>query len=267
MSNNTAANIEEFDELEAMLQDMQDDVISDVEEAESTIEDIDLDELSDDLDEAETVESSIELKVPLKKQEAAVEAELLDDIEEDAVEAEKLEPEKEKVEPKKTKAKKTSSPRFDKAASLVECGKLLFNDSNPFLLVADDADETADEVTESNLERLDGVKPVKVREKLANAMAFLAQGKTLSRYTRAALELALSKEEFTKADVTNQLLDQGVAMGTASSQSGQMTHVLTCLKVAEFKGGKFVTNPDSILLSMISLPAEVEGDSEEVKAA
>lgn len=249
MANNNAAEIEEFDELEAMLSDMQDDVApEEVEQVDATA-DIDLDELSDDLDEAEQVESTIQLKVPKKASTDKEEIEEADFEEVEPVSTEKVE---------KKKPKKTSAPKFVASGSLIDYGQKLFDNDKPLLLVLDDADEAPETATKANLEAIDAVKPVKVREKIANALAWVSQGKTLSKYTKATFELVKSKGEVTKADVTNHLLDQGVNLGTASSQSGQMSHILTSLKVATFDGSKFKANPDSLLLQMLSVSEESE---------
>lgn len=261
MANNTAKDIEEFDELEAMLSDMQDDVSPEieVEEIDATA-DIDLDELSDDLDEAEEIESTIQLQVPAKKKvEETAESEDEPVTEDD---------EPVKSEPVAKKTKKVSAPKFVASGSLVEFGEKLFDKDKPLLLTVDDADVSPDVITASNLACIDAVKPVKVREKLANALAWVAQGKTLSKYTRATFELVKSKGEVSKADVTNHLLDQGVNIGTASSQSGQMTHILTSLKIATLVGNKFKVNPDSIILQMLGTADEATTEeSEEVSKA
>ena len=257
MANNNAVEIEEFDELEAMLSDMQDEVAPEVkvEELDATA-DIDLDELSDDLDEAEEVESTIQLQAPKK-------AAAIDDEDIEIEDAEIIE-----SKPVEKKAKKASTPKFVASGSLSDYGQLLFNKDKPLFLTIDDASESPDVVTTANLNAIDAVKPVKVREKLANALAWVAQGKTLSKYTKATFELVKSKGEVTKADVTNHLLDQGVNLGTASSQSGQMTHMLTSLKVATFEGGKFKANPDSIILQMLTITdEETTEESEEVSKA
>ncbi len=257
MANNNAAKIEEFDELEAMLSDMQDDIAPEEVEQVDAIADIDLDELSDDLDEAEQVESTIQLQAPKK-------AASKKDEEIEEADFEEVEPvSTEKVE--KKKPKKTSAPKFVASGSLIDYGQKLFDNDKPLLLVLDDADEAPETVTKANLEAIDTVKPVKVREKIANALAWVSQGKTLSKYTKATFELVKSKGEVTKADVTNHLLDQGVNLGTASSQSGQMSHILTSLKVATFDGSKFKANPDSLLLQMLSVSEESE--SEEISKA
>lgn len=263
MANNTAAEIEEFDELEAMLSDMQDDVApKETTEVDATA-DIDLDELSDDLDEAEQVESAIQLQVPAKKTaNKAVE----DDEEVEEADFEEVKPET--AEKPKTKPKKASAPKFVASGSLVEFGEKLFDKDKPLLLTVDDADESPDSVTTANLNAIDAVKPVKVREKLANALAWVAQGKTLSKYTRATFELVKSKGEVSKADITNHLLDQGVNLGTASSQSGQMTHILTSLKIATLESNKFKVNPDSVILQMLGTADEATTkESEEISKA
>lgn len=158
-----------------------------------------------------------------------------------------------KIEPPKTAKKKASSTsRFANGDSLVSFGETLFNASAPLLLVAEDADLTPEEATSQNLTSIDAVKAVKVREKLANLLAWMRGDKSLSRYTEHTIKQIILKEEMTKADVCNSLLDLGLKMGTASSQAGQMTHILQVMKIAELKGGKFVLNPDSTIVSMMT---------------
>jgi hypothetical protein len=157
------------------------------------------------------------------------------------------------VKVKKSKVAKRLSPSYSSAHSLVDFGKSVLLGSELVLV----SDETS--TTEDNLQLFEDVKAVKVREKLANMLSWYAGTKTLSRYTATTLKLLIDKGEVTKADLRNNLMDI-VKPSTASSQAGQMSHILKATKVAIEKSGKFVANEDSVMLALMkeSLKVEVE---------
>lgn len=238
-----AAVASEIDELDALLSDVGAEVeavssqtVIEVSPEAVSIDELDaIEEIAEDLEEAET-KPVVTLSVPKESQN------------------------KGKATAKKASKSSTSVPKLTASTNLVEYGQKLFNKEQPLMLTVDDGDLDALEATETNLKALQEVKAVKAREKLANVLVWAAMGKTLSKYTRATLELAKSKEKFTKADVSNNLLDNGVSLSTASSQAGQMTHVLVALKIATLKGNEFVTNKDSTLLQLLGSEASSTGE-------
>lgn len=242
MSNNTAEQIEDFDELDALINDAQmdaepaKDVKADeaepvvVEEVES--EDVDhalLEDINDDLEEADSVEAVEDAPIT--------------------------------VTPKPAKKKKASAPRFSTGASLVEFGSKMFDKDKPLLLTVDDAaaDDT-EQVSNDNLAAFNTVSAVKVREKLANLMMWISGQKSLSKYTMATFQALIKQGEMSKADVRNNLLDLGLSVGTASSQAGQMTHLLKVTKIATVESGKFKFNEDSVIAAMLT-PEETTEDN------
>lgn len=229
----------------------------------------DIDDLDDFLDDVQedVVQNKPVQKVTADESETGIE--LLDDIEEELTESEK-EPQDDIAPIKVTKedaekakaAAKSSSSRGSSVTSthdLKLLGDSLFDaEKRPFLLSITDNDADSDD----NIALFDTVKPVKVREKLANVMLWMAGNKSLSRYTALTFDFLAEKGEASKAEVRNHLLDNGVSLGTASSQAGQMTHILNVTKFAPMTGGVFKLNHDSVILGLLGGDEDTDASEE-----
>ena len=227
MGNSAAVNTAldaEIDELDMLLaEEIEEEIEADQTDKPVKIEvssddmDLDLESLDEDLEAADA--ATVDAPVKIKKKEPKVKA---------------------------TKAKATSSsPRFNSTENLVEFGKKVLDGAEMSL------DANSEASTQECLERLEGVKPVKVREKLANLLLWAVKGKSLSKYTQVTLDLIAKAEgPVTKADIRNNLLDAKVKLSTASSQAGQMTHILTAAQIVVESGNAFTVNEGSTLLAL-----------------
>lgn len=249
---NAENQYDDIDELDALFSEAQDEAV-----------DVDTDERANAEEEQHKEET----------QSVEIDADELSDLDEDLTEAESHEPASkppvEKKEKKQASSKKSSAPRFSSGESLVDYG-LKVLDGKPLFLSTEDSDENEEQITQSNLERLEAVQAVKVRDKLANVIAAVARGKALSVYTASTIKLLAKGQPVTKADIRNNLLDLNIGMGTASSQAGQMTHLVQALKLAEFRGGKFHPLEESVMAALYGEDESEDDsseDSEGVKAA
>jgi len=94
--------------------------------------------------------------------------------------------------------------------------------------------------------------PVKIQEKVVNLYAHLAQGAALSNYTKIAVDLLVKNGEITSKGLRDAYVARPYSVGTANSQCTQLMKVLQVLELAVKDGGKLVSNPDSLLLPMLS---------------
>lgn len=209
------------------------------------------------------IDSSQEEVAPEQEETVVSSVDELEDIEQELQEdddAPVVEPVKVTNTKKDGGKKKASAPRVSvNTQDLKALGESLFDDTNMLLLTTDD--DTTVKQTQENVARFDEVQPVKVREKLANVMMWVAGKKKLSRYTEETLKLLAKNKTLSKADIRNGLLDCGVAIGTASSQAGQMSHILVATKVATESAGKFELNTGSVIMALLDGPDDT--DSEE----
>jgi hypothetical protein len=150
----------------------------------------------------------------------------------------------EKKEPKEPKEKRVTM--HQSTSDILAYGLTVMPDN----FTADASITPSEDSRKEFLQSLEAVPIVKVREKLVNLINFVAHGATLSRYSLATIKLLDEKGAITKAEISNNFLDIGVKIGTASSQSGQMSKLLLVAKIATFEDGRFVANPDSIIAEM-----------------
>ena len=220
--------------------------------------DIDLDELDDFIGSAQEEVEPKAAKEAESTENESVELDLtqLEEIEEEISEEQSVADAA--PLPKKTVAKKEAKKptktggalKFNASDDLVKFAQQSL-DGKKLILQADDGDSDV----ENNLEGIQKVAPVKVREKLANLISWYSGKKELSRYTMSTLKLLSEKGQVSKADLRNNLLDS-VGPGTASSQAGQMTHLLTSVRAANYVDGKFVANEDSVVLQLVKLQTD-----------
>lgn len=222
----------------------------------NTAIDAELDELDAFLTEADNVEETKE-PIDLKVEKADVDLEAIEDDLATADEVEVEQPIETKKATKKAQKKKAPVARFTSTDSLVEFGNKLLAGGDMKLDVA------ANDDTAQCLARLDEIKVVKVREKLANLLSWAVQGKALSRYTAITMNM-VSKAEgpISKADIRNNLLDANVKLSTASSQAGQMTHILTAAQIVNEVNGQFEVNENSTLLGLFETRSQEQGATE-----
>jgi hypothetical protein len=108
---------------------------------------------------------------------------------------------------------------------------------------------------ETEIEALVDTLPKKVKEKAANLVDFVHKGRTLSVFTRVAVDIMksegqLTNERLVKAfttEASKRGLGGGYTIGTARSQAGQQIALFGRLNIAAPKGGALVPNDTSKL--------------------
>jgi len=236
---NTAVEMTDLDDLESLLSSIQEDVVEvkdfvDLEIKEADITDImdDIESIEADLDEIDSMELESKPAVVIEKASERVVTVA--------------------VETPKVKAK--SAPRVDSTDL-----RSLVNAQDSFILDA--------EIGESESYGVDfeAIKIVKVRDKLANVVQFMSGSRSLSRYTLETVKFLINNPNTTKQGLTNNFLDLGLAIGTASSQSGQMTRLLPTSHIANIIGSTVTLNETSVIVAMVaaSMTTEVINELEE----
>jgi hypothetical protein len=115
-------------------------------------------------------------------------------------------------------------------------------------------------IGDAEVEALVDVLPKKVKEKAANLVDFIHKGRTLSVFTRVAVDILksegkLTNERLVKAfttEASKRGLGGGYTIGTARSQAGQQIALFGRMNLAHSVGGALVPNPDSKLWQAIS---------------
>lgn len=102
------------------------------------------------------------------------------------------------------------------------------------------------------LETIDGL-PIKIGEKVVNLYAHIANGATLSNYTKMAIYLLVKDGELSSKTLKDAYIARPYTEGTANSQATQMMKLLPTLGLATRSAGKLIVNPDSVLLPSIQV--------------
>lgn len=149
--------------------------------------------------------------------------------------------------------KRIATMGMKKSEALV---KALGARSNEFLLVdlkyLSLTEEQQSEKIQTLLDEVDSNTPIKIQEKVVNLFAHLANGASLSNYTKMAVALLVKDGELTSKSLKDAYIARPYTEGTASSQATQMMKLLPMMGIATRTAGKLVVNPDSTLLPSLS---------------
>lgn len=237
--NTQTTDVNEMDEIDAMLADIESDEI--------------MAEEDEVVEAAEASESDIEAAV------------LAAEIEEVDAEIESQEPEEsdtpseEEIKALTTEGdSKTKKPKGAKRASTVGLSrresifKVLGGKENAVNFFALDANDT--DLESKMIDKLDEFDKLakKVGEKLVNAFSFLNEKASLSSYTSMAIGALVEKGELTTVEMVDTYANnpnKALAVSTARAQTNQMFHLLPALEIAKRVGNKLVVNEDSTVLA------------------
>lgn len=95
----------------------------------------------------------------------------------------------------------------------------------------------------------------KVKEKAANAVAAIDNGKKLSRFTSLAVKSLVDKGTVTSADLIQTYRDAGLGDGTARAQGQQMTALFRMFDLVEQDGKNFKLANEELGKHLVSVAA------------
>jgi len=161
-----------------------------------------------------------------------------------------------KAESKKAVEKKPAAKRINtsgmsvadaiKAIAGDDWKKYMTFDANDVRLKPEDFDQRVD----SRLRTFESLAK-KEKQKVVNAIRWLANGSKLETYTKTAIDLLVQKGSITSDDIRGMYLKHPYSKGTANSQTNQVMHVLPALEVATVSGGMLSLNNDSTIIELM----------------
>ena len=165
------------------------------------------------------------------------------------------------------KAVSTRAPREPRTPSDdTVSGKLMkktYGDVGMFILEPADAELELAEMTAHAKVIIDGADelPVKAGNKMQLLFGYLKNGGKLNEYLLRAFEVLARDGEITTGDEGSYIqamtkptdpTRKAFGLGTARSQVSQLGALLPYLKIATKETGKFVANPNSVILAAVS---------------
>lgn len=236
--------VEEFDELEAMFEELEADLTPAVEsEAELVVE---------DLSEEEMIQAGQAAVIEEAKADALAE---MDELSEPVNDDSTLATGAVNPAPAKKSApvtKRISSLGMKKSEAL---SKALGAKIQDFMtLNVNDAALEPDALQakiDAKLAEIDAL-PKKIQEKAVNFFAHLSNGAQLSNYTKMAIDILVKDGEISSKTLRDAYIARPYSPGTANSQCTQLMKLLVVLELAEKGAGKLTANPDSTLLPMFA---------------
>lgn len=248
--------VEETDEVvaDSAVEEVR-DPLADLDELESMFEDLEAGLSTKPIDNGLTEEEMVMAGAAATLEEVRSEAmaeldELSSPIADDAALATGVAPAPKKKAPV---TKRISSMGLTKSAAL---SKALGSKLNDYLTLSlEDAQHPPADLQvkiDAKLAEIDQL-PVKIQEKVVNFYAHLANGATLSNYTKIALDILVKDREISSKTLRDAYVARPYSLGTANSQCTQLMKLLVVLGLAEKGAGKLTANPDSALLPMFEV--------------
>lgn len=207
----------------------------------------------DDLEDAVTAATKDDAKAEVYKEQ---DDGLVEVLASDAPSSETLDKKSKTARAKAFKSTMTSSKKSEVLKE--KLGEKL---SETLILEVADAELDADTLKKQQdamLEAIDNLA-VKVGEKAVNLISAVNGSSKLSIYTELAIKYAVANPKgFTITELAEHYQDQkangvkGYSVGTARSQSNQMSQLFSATKVAKLEGKLMVLNEDSLIVAAIT---------------
>ena len=94
--------------------------------------------------------------------------------------------------------------------------------------------------------------PIKIQEKAVNFFANVTKGATLSNYSKIAIDLLVKNGSITSKELRDAYIARPYSVGTANSQCTQLLKLMQVLKLVVKDGAVLKANPDSTLLPLFA---------------